>query len=319
MFRMRFTWLRSAGILSAIAFGVVSSAQAVLADDHLPIIDIVPIATWAGAANAQGTPTNPLVSGTTWLTGTATLPLVKHLTFSFDRLQGDLIGNPLVPGGTFNDIIDDYRLDYSDHPFTFEVSLANRHRVCCPGSADPFGAPSTEWHTGNFGITYATPSLGKGLGNSFLVLNVTGHTANHDPGSVEAASQGGLDITCPVINTSTTPATCANYSAKREFGTSQAATLVVPVDGAHGFVTTATYVFGDLDYFEDAPYPWFYKIWVFAAEKHFNPYFSLKATESNLWQAPQGTPFPTSASEVIHEASWTLSADFHIDFNKLVH
>lgn len=315
MFRMGLAWLRSTWVLSAIALGVVSSAQAAFAEDHLPIIDLVPIATWAGAqgaAQAANPSVLPLVSGATWLTGTATLPLFKRVSFSYDRQQGDLIGNTLVPGGSFNDIIQDYRLDYSDHPFTFEASLANRHRVCCPGSSDPNNGVSTEWHTGNFGITYETPSFGKALMNSALVLNITGHTANHNPGAVTAASLHGLDITCPTVVANS----CTNYSQKRFYGTSQAATLVLPVDPAHGFVMTGSYIWGDLDYFEDFPFPMFYKIWDFAASKSFNQYFSLKFTTGNLWQSEQGYPFPPP--NVIHEVSYTLSADIHLDFNKLM-
>jgi hypothetical protein len=193
------------------ALGVVSSARAAFADPHLPIIDITPEATWAGASDARVAPGSQpgLVSGPITLNGTATLPLFKGLSFSYDRINGDAFYNtlttvPLPGGGTivpgsYDDVVQNYRLDYElDRYVSLELSESTRQRVCCPAAS----VSGVQWHIGSFGATFTTPYIKpiKGL----FVFNVTGHSNYHNPGATNAAAYGGLDISCSSVNFTTT-------------------------------------------------------------------------------------------------------------------
>ena len=295
-------------------FLALAAPQIARADiGHLPIIDIRPVATFenTGSTTGSGLITNggnlngP--DGGVVINGTVTLPLFKGVSFSYDRSEGELIWSTLqlpgVPtsGVPFKDMIQDYRLDWvADRYLTVEASLANRHRECCPGSSDPTipaAVGSTEWHTGNLGLTFTSPSF-QFLNHGVVVFNVTGHTANHNQTAAQLAAEGSQTI-----------------GNKREYGTSQAATVVYPIDIRNRLTATATYTWGALDYFENAPFPWSYKIWIFGLNKTVNPWFNVSMTAANLTQGEQGSPFPVPGT--IHEVSYWLTGDFHLDFNKI--
>jgi hypothetical protein len=296
-------------VFAALAAPRIASADI----GHLPIIDIRPVATFdntgsttlSGAATNNGTLNGS--NGDVVINGTVTLPLFKGVSFSYDRNEGELIYATLVlPGAPkagvpFKDMIQDYRLDWvANRYLTVEASLANRHRECCPGSSDPnipAAEGSTEWHTGNLGLTFTSPSFDI-LNHGVIVLNITGHTANHNQTAAVAAAEGSQSI-----------------GNVREYGTSQAATLVYPIDIRHRLTATATYTWGALDYFENAPFPWSYKIWIFGLNKTVNPWFNFSLTAANLTQGEQGSPFPVP--NTIHEATYWLTGDFHLDFNKI--
>jgi hypothetical protein len=55
---------------------------------------------------------------------------------------------------------------------------------------------------------------------------------------------------------------------------------------------------------------------VFTATKHFNPYFGLTLKTSNLYQRPQGNPFQSPGG--IHVGEADITADFHLDLNKIL-
>lgn len=301
------------------AFLALAVPQIARADDvlqgHLPIIDFRPVATWAnaggmGSGNAGGTPPP---NGGIELTGTATVPLFKGLSFSYDRVAGGLLwgsfGSVAFPGagiisvGSYKDVVQNYRLDYVVNPsFTVELGLATRHRECCPASGDPTNPDSTQWQTGNLGVTYTSPSY-KWLNHGVFVLNLTGHTANHQPSPNALAGQPpGQDIAGP-------------GGKKQEYGTSQAITAVVPVDIRNRLTATATYTWGALDYFENEPFPYSYKIWIFGLNKTVNPYLGFELQAFNLWQGQQGSPFPVP--NAIHLVQYAVTADIHLDLNHI--
>jgi len=300
------------GGVAAVLFSL--AARPALADIKLPIIDVQPVATWATASDALlpgGNPNLGIVNGTVDLTGSITEPLAKGLAFTYVHAGGGLLdntlarqtltlpsGTPYIYPGSYHDFVEQYQLSQSIKSFTVDLGLANRHRICCPGSGDPNQPFSTEWHTGFLGLTYATTPF-KDFLNSFLVLNITGHTANHNPPPILANALGSLSI-----------------GSVREYGTTQAATIVVPVDPKHGFDVTGTFAWGAADYFEDADFPWAYDIFVFTATKHFNPYFGLTLKTSNLYQRPQGNPFQSPGG--IHVGEADITADFHLDLNKIL-
>jgi hypothetical protein len=308
-------------VFLAVALGVVSSARAAFADPHLPILDITPEATWAGSSGSFGQPGSPLVSGPITLNGTATLPLFKGLSFSYDRINGDVFYNTLavqpLPGGgslnpgTYDDVVQNYRLDYElNRSFSLELAESTRQRVCCPAAS----VTGVDWHIGSFGITYTSPYF-KPI-HGLFVINATGHANYHNPGPVVAAQAGGLDIACSNVTISATGNTCNNYKAVTVLESSEAATFVLPLDPRGGFVMTATYINGAGDYFTAFPFPDRYNIFVFGAEKHFTPQIALKLGVADVTQEPQGSPFPPPGA--IHLVSYTAGLDFHIDLNKLV-
>ncbi len=323
---MKIPSLRLLGVVLVAALGVVSSARAAFADPHLPIIDITPEATWAGASDARVLPGSQpgLVSGPITLNGTATLPLFKGLSFSFDRINGDVFYNTLttvpLPGsgggvitpGSYDDVVMNYRLDYElNKSISLELAQSTRQRVCCPaGTVD-----GLRWSIGSFGITYTTPYF-KPI-HGLFVLNATGHANYHNPGPVAAAAQGGLDVSCSNVTLGTTGApVCNNYKAVTVLESSEAATFVLPLDPKGGFVMTATYLTGAGDYFNAFPFPDRYNITVFGAEKHITPQVAFKLGVADVWQVAQGSPFPPPGA--IHLVSYTAALDFHLDLNKLL-
>ena len=327
---MKIPSLRVLGVILVTALGVVSSARAAFADPHLPIIDISPEATWAGSSESFGQPTaggspagGALVSGPITINGTATLPLLKGLSFSYDRINGDVFYNTLavtegINPGTYDDVVQNYRLDYElNKSISLELAESTRQRICCPAAS----VSGLDWHIGSFGITYTTPYL-KPI-HGLFVLNATGHANYHNPGPAVSSSYGGLDPTCPVVTATAGTATgCADYKATTFLETSEAATFVLPLDPRGGFVMTATYLTGAGDYFTAFPFPDRYNIEVFTATKHFTPNVAFKLGAANVWQVSQGNPFPAlpgnPAGGAIHLVSYTANLEFHIDFNKFV-
>jgi hypothetical protein len=311
-------------VILVAALGVVSSARAAFADSHLPIIDITPEATWAGASDAKVLPGSQpgLVSGPITINGTATLPLFKGLSFSYDRINGDVFYNTLTttpaPGGgtitpgSYDDVVQNYRLDYElNRSISLELAESTRQRVCCPAAS----VSDVQWHIGSFGITYTTPYLKpiKGL----FVINATGHANYHNPGPAQGAAFGGLDISCTSVSVGTGGVpVCNDYKARTVLESSEAFTYVLPLDPKGGFVTTATYITGAGDYFQAFPFPMRYNIEVFGATKRFTPNISFKFGVANVWQVQQSFPFP--APGAIHLVSYTASLDFHLDLNKLI-
>lgn len=296
---------------SFVAALILVGALPAGANIQLPIIDVQPVVTWATASDAI-VPNGSNVNGAWDLTGSATLPLAKGLNFTYIHAGGGLLDETLARQttilptgqtayfypGNYHDFVEQYQLSQSVKSFEIDLGLANRHRICCPGSSDPNQPASTEWHTGYLGLTWSSPPV-KGLLNSFAVFNVTVHTANHDQSPIVAQSLGTLSI-----------------GSVREWGTTQAATVVVPVDPKHGFDATGTFAWGAADYFQDGAFPWMYDIFVATITKHFNPYFSLTMKASNLYQRPQGNPFMAPGG--IHLGEADLTADFHIDLNKII-
>jgi hypothetical protein len=291
----------------------LSAWSIAFADDHLPVIDIQPVLTFAGAANLSSQdPTQAIrvQNSNVNIAGVVTIPVFKGFSLSYVRtvngVYNNTFGRVIIPGvgpvyaGTYTDVVQDYQFDERFKSFTLEGGLATRQRSCCPASSDPNQLASTEWHQGFLGLTYATHPISL-LHNGEFVLNITGHTAAHNPPPnalvfEQAVSPGVVDV------------------GKREYGTTQAATFVLPIN--HGFSTTATYTWGSFDYFENYPYPLNYGIWVFTANKSFNKYFGLEFRGANLWQRPnQNTPFPGNA---IHVVDWSIIADIHLDLNHLV-
>ncbi|MBD5633711.1 MAG: hypothetical protein IAI49_04445 [Candidatus Eremiobacteraeota bacterium] len=310
------------GVFLVAALGVVSSARAAFADPHLPIIEIDPIATWAGAADAHVVPGAGIgvVSGPITLNGTATLPLFKGLSFSYDRENGDafyntLANQPLPGGGTivagsYYDVVQNYRLNYQlGKSINLQLAETTRQRVCCPAAS----VSDVQWHIGSFGVTYTTPYL-KPI-HGLFVLNARGISNYHNPGPAQGAAYGGLDVSCTSVSAGVAGPVCNDYKARTLYESSESATYVLPLDARGGFVMTGTFLTGAGDFFQAFPFPDRYNITVFTATKKFSPQIGLKLGAANIWQVQQGNPFPPPGA--IHLVSYTATLQIHLDLNQI--
>ena len=300
--------IRAATIVAAVAFASLQPLGASADEGHLPVITFSPVATWAIAQNSLGTPTNPAIEGPIELTGSVTIPIYKGLSATYDRIAGGpiyftfagvSIGGQPFQAGSVRDNIDQWRLDgVVNKSLTVEGGLRFRHRLRGSGASNDNSQPhSTEYHEGYVGLTYTSPYL-KPI-RSLFVVNVTGITANHNPSpNTLAGLPPGQDI-----------------GNKREYGASEAVTLVTPIAPKGGVTITSTYVHGQLEEFEDQPFPYAYNITLFSLIKTINPYVGVQVGYQNIWQQRQGAPFPLPS--VIHGAEFTTQVDLHLDFNKL--
>jgi len=292
----------AAALAAACALG---SSRSAVADGHLPVIDIVPVASWTTTSDGidiNGGPRNPSpTNGYVQINGTATIPIVKNVSASYDRISDSVFdaalssvsigGHTIYPGST-RDVLQTFRGDYHSGSFTVEGGLAMRHRSCCP-------AGSYDWHKDYLGLTYVTPSI-KQLDNLFFSLNITGNTAKHYSSPMAlAAIPAGLDL-----------------PNQQLFATQQSATAILPIDPKHGFVTSATYLWGATDFPQNLPFPNYFGVFILSASKQFDPTLGFTVNFVNLKQREQGSPFPSPYG--IDNSSLDVLLDVHLDFNKIV-
>jgi hypothetical protein len=314
-FRTTFDTLVCSGFLGALLIG---STQPVCADDHLPILEITPTLGWSLTSNGGNPPitsSNPAAEdGLFTFNGTATLPIIKNLSVSYDRIgngsfdsllssfyvPGVPLGknNPVYPGGNI-DLLQNYRADYRLGHFTIEGGFGSRYRQCCP-------ADSLEWHKAFVGVSYVTPHVDI-LNKGFFVVALTGNGTNHQSTAYYRAL---LDSPPPVGLGPN-----ADLPNGHIFTTDQSVTAVIPVNRPYNIHTATTFLWGALDYPEHGPFPQYYHAFIFSATKQVNKDFGIIAEVSHVQQRVQGYPFPAPNS--INTSAITLSADFHLDFNKM--
>ncbi len=291
--------------LGALAAFVLASVRPVVADSHLPIVDVVPLSTFTTTEDGigpSGGPRNPPpTNGDIILTGTATLPITKALSISYDRLGGGVFdshlspflvaGHQVYPGGS-RDVLQNYRADYHIGRFNIESGFGSRHRSCCP-----FG--SFEWHKGFLGVSYATPPVFF-LNHGFFVLDITGNT-NHHYSSPQALAALPPGLSLP--------------NNTQVYTTQQAITAVIPVQPRSGVRVAGTFLWGALDYPVDGPFPYYYDVFVVSGTKQINTMLGLTINITNVRQREQGAPLP--APFAVRTSALNVLADFHFDFNHI--
>ena len=144
-------------------------------------------------------------------------------------------------------------------------------------------------------MSYNTPAVAA-LHNAQLIYSVTGHSSPHNseaPSAVAAANALGYPD-----------------QRRTEYGITQAATLAVPIDAAHGFGVSGTFTWGAFNYFSNQPIPFYYDIFILSATKNVDKYLSFTASMDNFIQRPQGVPFPLGSG--LNGASLNISANIHI-------
>ncbi len=292
------------GVLGAF---VIGSVQPVFADSHLPILDITPessFTTTEDGFNSHGGPKNPAATnGDIQINGTATLPITKALSISYDRISlgtfdsnlSSIIvgGNTIYPGGS-RDVLQNYRADYHVGRFNVEGGFGSRKRSCCP-------VDSFDWHKGFLGVSYTTPSL-IFLNHGFFVFDITGNSS-HQYVSPQALAR--------------IPPGLSFKNNSQNYTTQQAVTAVIPVDLRNGVRVAGTFLWGALDYPVDYPFPLYYDVFVISGTKQVNPNFGVTINLTNVIQRNQGYPFPSPLG--IRTSALNVLADIHLDFNRLLH
>lgn len=244
------------------------------------------------------------MSGQGNISGTVTIPVIGGLSASYDRVQGNFLnstfGRIIVDGkaiepGSLRRRMEVERLDYGfpHSGLGFELgSEFNRFECRLP----------LEFHDVYLAAKYVTPGIKALHGTKFVFIEKAG-TSNHPrpPGA------DNFDI------------------GKREYGLSNIVVAIVPV--APKFYFTGTYFNGAYDYFEQAPFPFRFNVFIETANFVLNPTVTATLGYTNLTQNEQGAPFPGSASppggfspdrNTIRFVSIYGQLKFHVDLNKLI-
>lgn len=319
---VRLNTLTSACLIAVLFFSMAPFGA--LADTHYPIIELSPIITFdtggdsippSGRVGELPPENGSFGSGGINLNGSVTLPITKKIAFTYARYSGNggantysgSIGLPsgetLYPGGV-RDFFQNYELTEKAGSFTFAEGLATRARICCPNVADKVtanGLNSGEWHIGTLGVTWASPPL-KFLNGTVFVLNETLKTQRRNPSPEVLAAQGSYNI--------------AYKGQRRIYVTTQTATAVVPIDARNGFSVAGTYVWGYLNFFQNAPFPWQYGAWILTATKRVTKDIDFVLKAENYAQRLQGNPFGTPTS-AIHSVAADAYLNVRIDFTRI--
>lgn len=271
---------------------------------HLPIIDLVPESTFADPGSTQGspkgTPLSGVVNGTFNLSGTATIPIARGLSASYDRNAGNFLnttfGRIALNGGyaepgSLKRRTETERLDYGfpKSGLGFEVGSEFNRFECCA---------QLEFHDVYVAAKYVTPTIKALHGTKFIFIEKAA-TSNHRvlPG-----------ITAP------------SDTGKRQYGLSNIVVAIVPLDPR--FYLTGLYFNGAFDYFEQAPFPFRFNVFNETANLVLNPTATATLGFTNVTQNLQGAPFPSTPNgapnpNAIHFVSYYAQLKLHFDLNKI--
>ncbi len=311
------------GMLSASA----GASADILAPSYIPTLDIYPTATFSTGEDAFGNNTNPgtsgnlpFVNGDVKFNGVFSEPLLKHLAFQFeyDRASGidntiGTIGAQLGPpnlglpgksanniiGGTSNDIVQEYRIAYSQPQIGVILGHYYRYRTCCPNTNDSSltsgTASPSDWHATYLQLGLTTPAI-KALGG--MTIGVTGRgTYNLHHTSIayrEFEAANGL----------------ADKNGRPQFGVNYGVNANIPINS--GFSLFGSYSFGAFDFFDNSPHPFYYDISDFGFNKKINKYLSFSADINNLVQQHLENLVPFTYPNTIHRIYLATGLDIHI-------
>ena len=306
------------GCAAAVAGLLTTSAGAsadIKAPSYIPTIDIFPTATFVTGEDAHGLPGAfgapgglPLVEGDVKFNGVFSQPLLNHLAFQYeyDRASGidNSIGNitnqlgTQVVGGTSNDIINEFRLAYSQPQIGVILGHYYRFRNCCPNTAqagDPNNSP-IDWHATYLQVGLTTPKIKALNGATLGVTERTTYNLHHVTAD-RIAALAALGI--------------PDRDGRARFAVNYGANINVPVNS--GFSLFASYSFGAFDFFDNiAPYPFYYDISDFGFTKKINKYLSATADVNNLVQQNLSNGVPFTYPNAIHRIYLATGLDIHL-------
>ncbi len=289
-----------------VALSIVSASRAAMAGSHIPSIDIEPTLIYETSGDVTNPPGVPAVDGIALLNGSIHIPIVKNVSVSYDHVTngiiygtlprvaigGKYVATPLI----FRDYFDTFRLDGGfAHGANVELGSLYRHRICCPAAGDPNNPTPTFYHDNYVALSYTTPGI-KALDGTQFIYDITGHSSPHFSDSA----------------TGVAAAHAAGYpdNPRTEFGITQAGTLSVPVDPAHGLSFAGTFTWGAFNYFSNQAIPFYYDIFILSGTKVVDKYLSFTANVDNFVQLPQGYPLPLGSG--VNGASLNITADIHL-------
>lgn len=263
---------------------------------HLPIIDLTPELTYADPGATQGTIGGGLpgvVNGKFNLSGSFTIPIAKGLSASYDRVTGSFLnttfGRITGPDGKYAEVgslrrrMEVERVDYSIGKTGLALEAGSEYNrfECCL---------NLEFHDAFAAIVYGTPGIKALHGTKFVFIEKGSTSAHKAP-----PGDSGLDVN------------------KREYGLSNIAVAIVPID-PH-FYATETYFNGAYDFFEQAPYPFRFNVFIEGANFVINPNATVALNFTNLTQQRQAAPFGNN--NAIHFVSYFAQLKLHFDLNKI--
>ncbi len=302
---------------AAVVAGLLSTSAGASADikapSYIPTIDIYPTATFVTGEDAHGLPAEtgprngqlPLVEGDVKFNGVVSVPLLNHLAFQYeyDRASGidNSIGNTNSTLGipqyhtASNDLVNEFRIAYSQPNIGVILGSYYRYRVCCPNTADPANAAPSDWHAQYVQLGLTTPKIHALNGATFGVT--TRGTYNHhhvSAAGLAAAQAAGYN---------------KEFDGKARFGINYGANTNVPINS--GLSLFASWSFGAFDFFDNSPVPFYYDISDFGFTKKINKYLSATADINNLVQQNLGNvPFPSP--NTIHRIYLATGLDIHL-------
>jgi hypothetical protein len=291
----------AAGI--ALAAALTGTPNPALADLPSPTIDLQFILTHAAGGDETSQPGNARIDGIVRAQGSVTEQVGKHLSFSYDHLDGGgletTIGRDIAPNGTtivngsIHDIVDQFRADGSVNQVSAELGYFYRYRACCPGTTDPTNLAPADWHETYLALGYTTLPIAP-LHDTTFNYTATGHLVPHH-------------VTQAYLTSLPSGFTDSN---RTETGLSQTVGFATPIDNPHSLTVGGSYGWGAMDYFDNAPFPFSYVNVNLSARKVVNKFLGFTAILNNLTQRNQGYPF--ASPQGIHRVFYTLAADIKI-------
>lgn len=268
-----------------------------------PTVDLQFLLTHAAGGDETSQAGNPRIDGTVRAQGSVTQRIGKHLSFSFDHLDGGsletTVGRNIAPSGapiingSVHDVVNQFRVDGSAKQVTAELGYFYRYRTCCPGTTDPTNLAPADWHETYLTLGYETLPIGA-LHGTTLSYAITGHLVPHH-------------VTQAFLATLPSGFSDRNHT---ETGISQALGLTTPIDIRRTLTVGGSFGWGAMDYFDNAPFPFYYTNVNLTARKVVNRFLSFTALLNNLTQRNQGYPF--ASPQGIHRVFYTLAADIKI-------
>ncbi len=295
---------------------------------HLPTIDLYPTVSWATGNDEYGSPGGPdplnnygppfgniaspsagnasggLRSGVLDVNAVVTIPLISHLSFQYehDRAAGidTTIGrvtnaaNQYIYPASSNDIVDAFRLNYGFKGFGVSLATQYRFRHDNVATNDPTNLTPAAWHQQSATVNYATPGIAALNGLTIGVYGTYVRNKHHVTAAGLAAEEA---------------AGFSDSDGKIRTGFNYGPNFNLPI--SHGFAIYGSETFGPLDFFDNAPVPFYYDQVDLGIYKHFNKVLSLTADLNNLTQQNRGG-WPFVYPNTIHRIFFDVALDIHL-------
>ncbi len=300
---------------AAAVIGILTASAAASADikapSYIPTIDIFPTATFATGEDAFVAPGADLgfVNGDVKFNGVFSQPLLNHLAFQYeyDRAAGiDTTigsigftpGGERIPGGTSNDLINEFRLAYSQPQVGVILGHYYRYRVCCPNVGDNSATGTltpADWHATYLQLGLTSPKIAAVNGATIGVTARETYNLHHNsPAYQEFEAANGLQ----------------DKNGVARFGLNYGVNANIPINS--GFSLFGSFSTGAFDFFDNQANPYYYDISDFGFSKRINRFLSFNADINNLVQVHLENNNPFVYPNTIHRVYLAGALDIHL-------